>query len=204
MSIVTKALRKAQEIRTGVRSTATPQLRSRRFASQNNGSAAAPKNVFLGKNNFLRFFVMVSFGAIVLGVLTGVLMVYINRSVPAPTATTVPITKNTPLDDAVGKVQKSKLPSETDSVKTLPDNIVPPESQPASPGKPPSASAGPISLADLPLLSGIMYSPANPRAVINGTMVSEGDQVNDFTILKILPGKVKMSFRDKEIDLKLR
>ena len=55
-----------------------------------------------------------------------------------------------------------------------------------------------------PSLSGIMYSPTNPQAIIDGDMLSEGETVRGFKIKKILPNKVKLTYDGKEYELRLR
>ncbi|MFH1798027.1 MAG: hypothetical protein ABH844_01610 [Candidatus Omnitrophota bacterium] len=57
---------------------------------------------------------------------------------------------------------------------------------------------------DIPTLSGIMYSLSTPQAVIDGTMVSEGNSVGKFSIIKILPDKVVITSGEKEFELQLR
>ena len=54
-----------------------------------------------------------------------------------------------------------------------------------------------------PVLSGIMYSPTNPQAIVNGKMVKEGDMINGFLIKKIDPNSVSVVSEGKETELKL-
>ncbi|MFA6636108.1 MAG: hypothetical protein WCV56_03195 [Candidatus Omnitrophota bacterium] len=56
----------------------------------------------------------------------------------------------------------------------------------------------------LPVLSGIMHSPKHPRAVIDGILSSQGDQVGNFRILSIFPDRVIISSSGKEYELILR
>ena len=56
----------------------------------------------------------------------------------------------------------------------------------------------------LPYLSGIMYSSHSPQAVVNGVLSSEGDTVGDFSIVKILPTSIVISFGEQEHEIKLR
>ncbi|MFC1548530.1 hypothetical protein ACFL5E_01070 [Candidatus Omnitrophota bacterium] len=58
--------------------------------------------------------------------------------------------------------------------------------------------------SDLPIVSGIMYSPVNPQAIVNGVMVSKGDVVNGFTIREINPSTVTVSYGEKQYELRLR
>ena len=55
----------------------------------------------------------------------------------------------------------------------------------------------------LPVLNGVMYSPTNPQAIINGKLVSEGDKVGKFTLIKIYPSSVKVSSLGEEFELQL-
>jgi hypothetical protein len=58
--------------------------------------------------------------------------------------------------------------------------------------------------SDLPALSGIMYSPVNPQAIVEGELVSEGETVRGYKIKKILPDKIKVTTGGEEYELKLR
>ena len=58
--------------------------------------------------------------------------------------------------------------------------------------------------SDLPALSGIMYSPVNPQAIVEGELVSEGETVRGYKIKKILPDKIKVTAGGEEYELKLR
>ncbi|MFH1552956.1 MAG: general secretion pathway protein GspB [Candidatus Omnitrophota bacterium] len=62
----------------------------------------------------------------------------------------------------------------------------------------------PAAIKDLPVLAGLMYSPTHPQAIINGALVSEGDTVDGFTVNKILPNKVLISYDGKEFELNFR
>ncbi len=57
---------------------------------------------------------------------------------------------------------------------------------------------------DMPKLTGIMYTPSAPKAIMNDMVVSEGEKVGNYTVVEILPDKVKISSEDKEFELKLR
>ncbi|MGB2598833.1 MAG: hypothetical protein WBD04_03635 [Candidatus Omnitrophota bacterium] len=56
----------------------------------------------------------------------------------------------------------------------------------------------------LPTLSGIMYAPTNPQAILDGDLYTEGETVRGFKVQKILPNKVKLTADDKEYELRLR
>lgn len=66
------------------------------------------------------------------------------------------------------------------------------------------ASPAAIPAKAVPDLTGIMYLPTSPQAVINGRTVKEGDVVDGYTVMKIYPESVKLSSDDVETELKLR
>ena len=53
-------------------------------------------------------------------------------------------------------------------------------------------------------LTGIMYLPTSPQAVINGSTVKEGDVVDGYTVMKIYPESVKLSSDGVDTELKLK
>jgi cytoskeletal protein RodZ len=55
-----------------------------------------------------------------------------------------------------------------------------------------------------PELSGIMYTPTRPQAVINGQPVFEGENVDGYTVVKIYPDRVKLSLNGVETEVKLK
>jgi len=61
-----------------------------------------------------------------------------------------------------------------------------------------------IDMVQLPTLNGIMYTPASPQAVINDTIVAEGDNVGGFSIVKISPNRVMVASGGEEFELELR
>lgn len=67
--------------------------------------------------------------------------------------------------------------------------------------KPATMAAKKSKNINLPVLSGIMYSPTNPQAVINGVLVSEGEAVGGFTLTKISPTSVKLNSGSNEFVL---
>lgn len=56
----------------------------------------------------------------------------------------------------------------------------------------------------LPSLSGIMYSPVEPKAIMSGQIVGEGDIVKGFKIIKILPTSVTCSYENILYEIKLQ
>lgn len=56
----------------------------------------------------------------------------------------------------------------------------------------------------LPVLSGIMYSSYQPQAVIDGMLISEGDTVGNFLVVRILREKVVISNKEEKYEINLR
>jgi len=56
----------------------------------------------------------------------------------------------------------------------------------------------------VPVLSGIMYSVMLPQAVLNGMLVGEGDIVDGFSVISIMPSKVTLLSSGEEFELRLR
>jgi hypothetical protein len=91
--------------------------------------------------------------------------------------------------------------------ETVPAAILEPETvkQPSAPvPKTQTTYDGTIAPADLPIVSGIMYSPTNPQAIINGALVTVGDVVTGYTILKINPSTVLVSSHDTDYEIRMR
>ncbi|MFH1665583.1 MAG: hypothetical protein ABIA77_05515 [Candidatus Omnitrophota bacterium] len=57
---------------------------------------------------------------------------------------------------------------------------------------------------ELPSLDGIMYTPSYPQAVINGNAAREGDVISGFTVRKISYNTVILSSGADEFELKFR
>ena len=56
----------------------------------------------------------------------------------------------------------------------------------------------------LPALNGIMYSAVLPQAVINGTLVGEGEIIDGFSIRRIFPDRVELLSGGNEYELRMR
>ena len=99
----------------------------------------------------------------------------------------------------------SSLNTNTTPAEKVPDNTyiarrITPEKQPGAIQQPAIKN---IQDTPLPALTGIMYSVSNPKAVLNGVMVSEGDMVGEFSVVKIFPNKVHIASNGIEYELKL-
>jgi hypothetical protein len=58
--------------------------------------------------------------------------------------------------------------------------------------------------SNLPVVSGIMYSPGTSSAILNGTLVAEGDIVDGYTLRKINISTVIVGYGKEEYELRLR
>lgn len=56
----------------------------------------------------------------------------------------------------------------------------------------------------MPSLSGIMYSPDSPKAIINGVLTSEGEEIDGYTVKQILPDRIILSSDQGDFELRLR
>ena len=97
--------------------------------------------------------------------------------------------------------------------KIIPDKeVTPPLSSKAverSTEKPSDlASRGQIDQSPNLVLNGIMYVERNPKAIINGTVVSEGDVISGATVTSITPNNVLLKYNNNdnkvEVALKLK
>ncbi|MEM9620723.1 MAG: hypothetical protein AAF993_03685 [Pseudomonadota bacterium] len=77
-----------------------------------------------------------------------------------------------------------------DDFRNLPDPTRPPDFN----APVPTAQDGP-----LPNLSSVLYSAERRRAVIDGQVVGEGDQVAGFVVRRIAPGEVFLQLADNQI-----
>ena len=62
----------------------------------------------------------------------------------------------------------------------------------------------PLPAKDLPVLNGIMYSPKNSQAILNGSLVSEGDKISGFSVIRIDPSSVTLSYEGNEFEVELK
>ena len=61
-----------------------------------------------------------------------------------------------------------------------------------------------VDVLQTPTLNGIMYTPTSPQAIINDTIVTEGDMVSGFSVVKISPESVMVSSGEEEFELELQ
>lgn len=76
------------------------------------------------------------------------------------------------------------------------NNVLPQENAVINTSAPPAETP-------LPVLTGIMYSSADPKAVLNGKVLTTGEMTGSYTVKKIFPGKVLITRDQEEITLKL-
>lgn len=98
---------------------------------------------------------------------------------PIKNAPEVVFSKNTAKNDVTGTFSQEKeyYPSPLSTNKTIPV---------------------------LPSLSGIMYSSLHPQAIINGSVMSEGETADNIHVVKILPGSVIVLLQGETHEIKLR
>lgn len=61
-----------------------------------------------------------------------------------------------------------------------------------------------VQIAQVPDLTGIMFSPTKPYAIINETIVHEGTTITGFSVIKISPDHVILSKNNTEFTLSLK
>ncbi|MBL7072427.1 MAG: hypothetical protein ISS33_01450 [Candidatus Omnitrophica bacterium] len=61
-----------------------------------------------------------------------------------------------------------------------------------------------LQIAQVPDLTGIMFSPTKPYAIINETIVHEGTNITGFLVVKIFPDCVILSKNNAEFTLPLK
>ncbi len=185
MSIISEALKKAQQKRAedvvGPRDAVQSAINE---LSQEPKSIIIPKKISSAKNIIIAGSVVVVIFLLMFVVFASfVAKVQKNAMVqidaPAPAAQIVPTVRQTSAPTTYGMVSKLS------GISGLVDSF--------------SARAP----KRLPTLNGIMYAASNPKAIIGGKSVSEGDIVNGYTIKHILPYKVTVTSDDKTYDLKL-
>ncbi len=189
MSIISDALRKAQEKRSNGTSDTLPpapaHISEQAFPEKKDIERLTRKSLSIST---IRIIIL---GVILAVIVPLVILVFFNsfsstNTTPASTVQNtvkekapVPVSKQKPslviTEAAVTeeRTQKETLPVFEESVK-------------------------------LPALSGIMYSPTNPMAILNGEMLGEGSEIDGFTIQKILTNRVKLLLDGKEYEIKLR
>lgn len=190
MSIITDALKKAQKKQLDDKNRIDPPL-ARPSVPVPGQPPEVRKGPVFGKSRALIAGTVLAVA--ILGVFAGI-FIFANRPSPETDRSAQPAVaeESEPATRMIQKeIEKGKSVTEK-AFEKFAESFPEPE-RPAS---------RPVA-GELPVLSGIMYSPARPQAVINGIVVSEGDTVNGFSVVKILPGKVKIASGDEEFELQL-
>lgn len=178
MSIIQEALKKAQGVeKKAVLSVKADHEPSREPAGKEILAAAGIARKAPRKNNLPLIFVIAVAAIAAVGAAS---FIAFNR----PTAPAKPARPAKPADTA--PVQTPKVLPAMEPVKTQ----TPPET--------PARSDAPAFN-----LSGIMYIESAPKAIVNGTMVMEGDIIGGATVKKISKTSVFLTYEDKEIQLSL-
>jgi hypothetical protein len=60
-----------------------------------------------------------------------------------------------------------------------------------------------VARTDIPVLKGIFYSEKNPVAIINGTVMKEGEQIGAYYVVKISAYSVRLNCEGEEFALRL-
>ena len=110
--------------------------------------------------------------------------------------------------DLIVGVQKT--PSDKEAQKTDTDKV-PPSSPPAAVEQATEKPLAPVSpgqanQAQDIVLNGIMYTAENPKAIINGKTVREGDVINNAVVTSITRKKVLLKYNnnDNQVELALK
>ncbi len=107
-----------------------------------------------------------------------------------------------------GKPEKAKTPDAVSHQEVIYKPILqsPAKSETATvgPAQPQPAEIKPRTLAPDLVLSGIMYLAGRPQAVINNSVVEEGDTVSGARVVSIDRNAVLLNFNDLEITLTLK
>ena len=196
MSIITEALKKAQEDRLKKRSRIDTEIGQPYVESAPETEKRTARNT--GKEpaaSKIPVVYLVVFSAVVLtGGLIAALLYITHSNVKPPSIDKPPVDKHLTITHISSK--EKALPEEEISVpkkKEVTEIFTDFVDKKTEKEK-----------ISLPHLNGIMYSPDNPQAVINGVMVSEGEVIDGCTIMKILPNKVRITAEGEEFELELR
>ncbi len=196
MSIISKALKKAQEMRAE-RQENKKASSGDIFVSKTD--IAGQKEIALRKISPLVISVAV---VLVLGISIGLLLHGRSPStVPAltPPAAKKPKAPPAAQEDLTADIEETAIQKEG---KPYEDKGLPEETADAFSARKSTGSFH--RTKNTPVLNGIMYSPTLPQAILDGTMVSEGDVINGFSVIKILPDSVRLASEGEEFELKLR
>jgi hypothetical protein len=200
MSIITDALKKAQARRFRNKKTSEPvdegdlEKNPEQFLNKMIEAEKLKKTGVISNKRLVSII-----GALfVILVLGGTVLFFMTSQQSVPRKAVAP--------EKPARVQAIKKEARSDPKSIFPGKIEQAEEE--SPAYEPLGTEEQFPTTDkprqFPTLSGIMYSPTNPQAIMNGEVLSEGEMVRGFKIQKILPNKVKLIYEDKEYELRLR
>lgn len=181
MSIITEALKKAQEKRPEVSSRPAPS--PEKPIPKNLTRENVPVRVTRPAN--LPYILT---GVILAAFILVLLVVAISGHKPAPNDIAVPVPA--PIEQAK---PRQTVPEAVSPAKNMFSSFY--HAAPAA--EQPKRKPGPE-------LSGIMYTPTRPQAVINGQTVYQGESVDGYTVVKIYPDCVKLTLNGVETEIKLK
>ncbi len=214
MSIIAKALKKAQDDRKTKRVKSADLLRftaEELFQDPKFDELRDIPDSKRGTRALNRFLPIALFATIIAGSVVGVLY-HINRQDVQKSE----VRGQKPEE----KSQTIELPAESQEPavpETKIESIIKPKIKPVEPGSVvenmpaeeqmivPKKTVIPAMPRKLPTLTGIMYSPVKPQAIIDGMLVTEGEALdNVFVVFKISPNKVTLTANDGPVELRLR
>jgi len=177
MSIITNALKKAQEKRAAEQQTGTTDNQGQSVSDygidQEIISSSPSPERFLSYIIRYKFLIVILFLGVSLTFAAGILLL-------------------------------SARSTRTSGISGLAERNIPKTEEKISAKQERTQAAASSYEGTLPFLNGIMYTPSSPYAVIDDTMISEGETVNGFTVTKISPDKVELSRGNDTIELKLK
>lgn len=174
MSIITDALKKAQDKRKERNADITSTLSPHFTASTTSTSA----NLKFGNKTYM----IASLVLLLLLIPLAIILLNGGHTVSVDVTGTEPI-----------KVAPHETPVATTPLPATPTQVTTP-----------SAPAKETTPATLPVLNGIMYSPSLPQAIIDGALVTERETINGFTVEKIHADRVSISKNNENYELRLR
>ncbi len=181
MSIITDALKKAQQKRSGKQDGGGGPVRYSPYKPLSEKILAGGR-----KSSAVVLFSVAVFGVAIFGGTTGVLMLLSRSPITRqPALPELSEPQNRPPGTPAVAEPAAKVLDKTHAFKKTRSFF-------------PGLKKNPLAL------NGIMFSPAHPRAVINGEMATEGDIIKGFSVNKILPDKVLLTSNGKDFELKLR
>ncbi len=202
MSIISKALQKAQKDRSG-----DPGAQEKQTKAPFQDLLQKTTGIFQGKQTQGSRIVMIA-GA--LGIVILLVILLFQLLMPRTPAPSKPAVKKVP---PAARKSKTAVPEPAAAPSQPAAKAGPPEKITEEPAEESPAEIFPAMKQetpfepeprDLPRVSGIMYSATNPQAIINGSMARKGSKVSGFTVTDILPDRVTVKFGEKEYELRVR